>query len=141
MGKIDRLHELLKILRHRHYAVSLADLAGELECPAPTVKRYLATLRNEYGAPLRYDPGYQGYILDKTDDESIQFPGLWFSVSELHALLVIRELIERLEPGFLKRALSPLRARIDRMLALRGFKSEELGRKPCRQDTAWAGQA
>ena len=53
MGKIDRIYELLGILHQRHTAVSLADLADQLECSVPTVKRYLATLRNEYGAPLR----------------------------------------------------------------------------------------
>ena len=64
MGKIDRIYELLGILHQRHTAVSLADLADQLECSVPTVKRYLATLRNEYGAPLRYDFKYNGYILD-----------------------------------------------------------------------------
>ena len=93
MGKIDRIYELLGILHQRHTAVSLADLADQLECSVPTVKRYLATLRNEYGAPLRYDFKYNGYILDKNDEESIQFPGLWFNVSELHSLLTIHELI------------------------------------------------
>ena len=129
MGKIDRIYELLGILHQRHTAVSLADLADQLECSVPTVKRYLATLRNEYGAPLRYDFKYNGYILDKNDEESIQFPGLWFNVSELHSLLTIHELIEKLEPGFLKTALSPLRERIDRMLTLRGVKTGELSRR------------
>lgn len=43
--------------------------------------------------PLRYDFKYQGYILDKTDNESIQSPGLWVNVSELHSLLANHELL------------------------------------------------
>lgn len=129
MGHIDRLYELLRILHNRRYAVTLADLAGQLECSIPTVKRYLAKLRNEYNAPLRYDFKYQGYVLDKTEDESIELPGLWFNISELHSLLTIHALIDKLEPGFLKVELLPLRTRIEKLLTLRGVKTSELSRR------------
>ena len=129
MGKIDRIYELLSILHNRRTAVRLTELAAHLECSLPTVKRYLAALRDEYGAPLRYDFKCQGYVLDTTNDESIQFPGLWFNVSELHSLLTIHELIDKLEPGFLKTELSPLRTRIEKMLTLRGVKTGELSRR------------
>lgn len=129
MGTIDRIYELLAILHSRRYAVSIADLAAQLECSTPTVKRYLAKLRNEYNAPVRYDFKYQGYVLDKTGDEAIQFPGLWFNVSELHSLLTIHELIDKLDPGFLRTELLPLRSRIEKLLTLRGVNTGELSRR------------
>jgi len=129
MTQIDRIYELLGIFHNRSYAVRVDDLASLLECSIPTVKRYITKLRNEYGAPLRYDFKYQGYVLDKTDNESIQFPGLWFNVSELHSLLTIHELIDKLDPGFLKVELSPLRTRIEKILTVRGVKTGELTRR------------
>ncbi len=129
MAQSDRIHELLGIFHSRSSAVRIDDLAGQLECSIPTVKRYISKLRNEYGAPLRYDFKYQGYILDKTDNESIQFPGLWFNVSELHSLLTIHELIDKLDPGFLKTELLPLRTRIENILKVRGVKTGELTRR------------
>jgi proteasome accessory factor C len=129
MAQIDRIHELLRIFHNNRYALSIASLAAQLECSIPTVKRYITKLRNEYGAPLRFDFKHQGYILDKTDDESIQFPGLWFNVSELHSLLTIHELIDKLDPGFLKTQLLPLRTRIEKILNVRGVKSGELTRR------------
>ncbi|NLZ17449.1 MAG: HTH domain-containing protein, partial [Desulfobulbaceae bacterium] len=48
------MYELLNILHNRRYAVNINDLAAQLECSIPTVKRYLSKLRNEFGAPLRY---------------------------------------------------------------------------------------
>ncbi len=126
MSKIDRIHDLLSILHSRKYAVSVSQLTEILECSAPTVKRYIAQLRYEYGAPIRFDAKHRGYILDKSDDESIQFPGLWFNISELHSLLTIHELIDQLEPGLLKAELTPLRQRIENILASREIKTGEL---------------
>lgn len=129
MAQEDRIRELLDILYSRRYGVTIKELAGQLECSIPTVKRYFRKLRNEYGAPLHYDFEHQGYVLDKTDNEFIQFPGLWFNVSELHSLLTIHELIDKLEPGFLKTGLLPLRTRIENILKVRGVKTGELTRR------------
>lgn len=128
MAQIDRLHELLAIFYGRRYPIRLNDLLNLVDYSKPTLKRYIRKLR-EFGAPLRYDQQYQGYVLDKTDDESIQFPGLWFNVSELHSLLTIHELIDKLDPGLLKAEFLPLRTRIEKILALRGVNTGELTRR------------
>ncbi len=129
MSKFDRIYDLLSILHSRRYAITINELAEQLECSKPTVKRYISKLRNEYGVPLRYDYRYNGYILDGSDDETLQFPGLWFNISELHSLLIIHELIDHLEPGLLKAELTPLRQRIKRMLSSRKIKTGELIRR------------
>lgn len=123
------MYELLNILHNRRYAVNINDLAAQLECSIPTVKRYLSKLRNEFGAPLRYDFKYQGYVLDRSDEEWVQLPGLWFNISELHSLLTIHELIDKLDPGLLKAELLPLRSRIERLLTQKGLTPSELIRR------------
>lgn len=129
MAQIDRLYELLGIFQSRRYPIGTAEIASLLECSTPTVKRYLAKLRNEYGAPLRFDPQRHGYILEKQDGDSVEFPGLWFNVSELHSLLTIHELINQLDPGLLKAELQPLRERIEKLLGNKGIKTGEFVRR------------
>lgn len=128
MAQIDRLHELLAIFYARRYPVKLNDLLALVDYSKPTLKRNIGKLR-EFGAPLRYDFQAQGYILDKTEEDAIQFPGLWFNISELHSLLTINELIDQLDPGLLKAELMPLRKMIEKRLAGRGIKVGELARR------------
>ena len=68
-----------------------------MECSWPTIKRILKKMRDELGAPVRYDKKHDGYILDSvqghaTEEQQHELPGLWFTVSELHALLTVHEL-------------------------------------------------
>ncbi|SDP57697.1 helix-turn-helix transcriptional regulator [Desulforhopalus singaporensis] len=128
MAQIDRLQELLQIFYTRRYPINLNDLLNLVEYSPATLKRYIKKLR-EMGAPVRYDFNAQGYVLDKTDDDAFQFPGLWFNVSELHSLLAINELIDQLDPGLLKLELMPLRKLIEKRLNYRGIKTGELGRR------------
>lgn len=129
MLQIDRIHELLAILSARRYPIKFKDLLALVDYSEPTLKRYIRKLRNEFGAPLHFDIKHQGYVLDKTDHDSVQFPGLWFNVSELHSLLTIHELIDKLDPGFLKTELLPLRTRVENILNVRGVKTGELTRR------------
>ena len=129
MAQVDRIFELMGFLQNNRYAVTTEKLALHMECSIPTVKRYIAKLRSIYNIPLRYDFKYRGYVLDQSDEESIPFPGLWFNVSELHSLLTIHELIDKLDPGLMKAELLPIRTRIEKILALRGVKTQELTKR------------
>lgn len=128
MAQIDRLQELRQIFEARRYPIKLGDLLAQVDYSPATLKRYIRTLR-EHGAPIRFDQKTQGYILDKSEGDAFQLPGLWFNVSELHSLLTIHELIEQLGPGLLKLELQPLRARIEKQLAARGVATGELRRR------------
>lgn len=126
--QIERLCELVDILSARRYPIKFKDLLSRVDYSEATLKRYIRRLRDS-GAPLRYDAGGQGYILDKTDDAALQLPGFWFNLSELHSLLAINELIHQLSPGLLKAELVPIRRRIESLLAVRGGSTEELTRR------------
>jgi predicted DNA-binding transcriptional regulator YafY len=128
MVQIDRIHELIEIFSARRYPITFNDLLTLVEYSAPTLKRYLHRIR-DLGVPIRYDAHTGGYVLDKSDQDAFQVPGLWFNVSELHSLLTIHELINQLDPGLLKAELLPLRQRIEQRLAARGIKTGELGRR------------
>ncbi|MDR3089621.1 MAG: YafY family transcriptional regulator [Desulfobulbaceae bacterium] len=129
MAQADRIHELLEILQHHKYPMTAAKLAEKLECSLSTLKRYVQKLRGTYGAPLRYDKKYKGYVLDQTDEHSFHVPGLWFSAEELRTLVTIRELIEQLGQGFLKDELLPLWSRIETTLNQRGVNPKKLAER------------
>ncbi len=93
--QIERLRELVDILSVRRYPIKFRDLLDRVDYSEATLKRYIRRLRDN-GAPLLYDAGTRGYILEKTDDAALQLPGFWFNLTELHSLLAINELIHQL---------------------------------------------
>ncbi len=129
MNKFDRLYELRALFHARRYPVSLADLAESLQCSPATVKRLIAKLRHELGAPIRYDPRHNGYILEQKECGPYELPGLWFSVSELQALLTIHELLSHLQPVVLQAEFSLFKDRIRSILEANNVATGELGRR------------
>lgn len=114
MANPDRIYALHNLLGQRRPR-SLRELARELECSEPTIKRLLGYLRDHFGAPIRYDRDRLGYHYLQTG-QHFELPGLWFSESELYALLAAEHMLEQAEPGFLSERLLPLRERIRRLL-------------------------
>lgn len=129
MNKFDRIYELLSIFRSRRYPVSRRVLAEELECSVPTVKRLIAKLRHELGAPIHYDARLNGYYLDAQDETSHELPGLWFTLSELQSLLMIHELLGHLEPGIIKEEFGAFQARIESILQANNIVTNEMGQR------------
>ena len=129
MTKFDRIYDLYTIFNNHRYGVSTSKLTELLECSPATVKRLVRKLRDEYNAPLRYEKKYGGYVLDKSQEHSLQLPGLWFNISELHSLLTIQELLNQLQPGLLKAELASFRNRIQAILSSRQIQSRDLQRR------------
>ncbi len=90
----------------------------ELEISRATLKRDLEYLRDQLNAPIVYDRDLNGYRFDKpANGPRHEMPGLWFSESELHSLLVAHELFNALDTdGVLSRHLSPMIERIHQLL-------------------------
>ena len=81
MNRIFRLHQLFAA--HR-YAIPRARLESELECSRATLTRVLAEMRDLLGAPIEFDGDAGGYRYSR---EAFELPGLWFTPTELYALL------------------------------------------------------
>lgn len=126
MNKFDRIQQLHAIFTNRRTPVTLADLMDQMECKEATVKRLISKFRYELGAPIVYDRGRNGYLLQAKQTNRYELPGLWFSVSELHALLTIHELLSRLQQGMLKAELTPFRQRIEKILSANRVDDSEL---------------
>ncbi|MCU7929608.1 MAG: transcriptional regulator [Candidatus Thiodiazotropha sp. (ex Codakia rugifera)] len=116
MDRFDRIFELNRILQSARYPVSRQRLEQELECSRATVKRLIEEMRLFLNAPIIYDRKLNGYCYDRNEGEMYELPGLWFSASELQALLTVQQLLEGMQPGLLDSHLQPLKRKIDALL-------------------------
>ena len=112
--KICGLHRILSARRH---PVSRAYLMQELECSPATLKRVVASLQDDFGAPIVNVRG-KGFFYQRTAVDRLELPGLWLTNEELHALALIDQLLEQIDPGLLDQPLAPVRERIAQMKAL-----------------------
>lgn len=127
MDRFDRIYALDRLLRQARRPVASSVLAEKLECSRATLFRTIEDLRDHLGAPLVYDRARNGYHYDQgQQSHQYELPGLWFTPSELYALLVIQHLLANLQPGLLGRDLAPLRTRIESILEQEGFDKGEV---------------
>jgi predicted DNA-binding transcriptional regulator YafY len=87
-------------------------------------------MRTFLGAPVestRQEGG--GYWYAEDQRGTYELPGLWFNASEIHALLVLSELLGRVQPGFLQAELAPLRKRIEALLTAKHASSPDIARR------------
>lgn len=119
---VYRLHRMLKAAR---YPVPFERVQSELECSPATTKRVIAYLRDQLFAPIETSREPRGY---RYTDAAYELPGLWFSASEIQALLSLQQLLQIFQPGLLDDALAPLRGRLDKILAAQGLSSDSAGR-------------
>jgi len=129
MDKFDRIYELHTLLYSRRYPIAMRELEERMECSRPTVKRIIRKLRDEQGAPVRFDRKLNGYILDRADGDQVELPGLWFSLAELQSLLTVHDLLSRMQPGLLRRELSLFRQRIESILRNKNVATGEVSRR------------
>ena len=120
---MERMVALHRVLEARRHPASVDELMAELECSRSTLFRTIGMLRDHLGAPIVNAPG-QGWSYDR-DAGVFELPGVWFRRDELEALLVMDELLSRVQPGLLEGLIAPLRSRF-RAILDRGRRSGEI---------------
>jgi predicted DNA-binding transcriptional regulator YafY len=127
LSKLDDLYRLHRLLDGRRTGISRTDLINLHGFARATLARLIADLRDKLSAPLIHDKERGGYRYDTTDGR-FALPGLWFTADELFALVTLKQLLDKLEPGLLDDHLRPLQDRLERLLASRHLGSGESGR-------------
>ena len=134
MDRTERFYKIELLLRSRG-CVSFAALKAELEVSPATLKRDLQYLRDRLSAPIVYDVTANGYRFSSGTPGAAaaarhELPGLWFSESEIHALLTMHRLLAGLDDdGVLARHLQPLLERLEGMLGPDEAQARELMRR------------
>lgn len=130
MDRTERFYKIQRLLNQRK-SVPRDAFLDELEVSRATFKRDLEYLRDRMQMPIVYDRELGGYRIDEnaTTAHLFQLPGLWFSSEEVHALLTMEHLLERLQPGLLGPQLRPLRDVIRKSLDSGDFTASEVSRR------------
>ena len=130
MDRTERFYKIQRLLNSRKF-VARDTFLNELEVSRATFKRDLEYLRDRMQMPIVFDREQGGYRLDEAASNAhlFQLPGLWFSSEEVHALLTMEHLLERLQPGLLGPQLRPLRDVIRKSLDSGDFTASEVSRR------------
>jgi len=132
MSRLPELTRLVRLLTRKHQPpMSLARISEELECGERSVKRYIRDLRDTFGYPIEFDREAGGYHFTpgKDGEAGLELPGLFFSESELSALLTMRELLSAVRPGLFEKDLAPLGRKVEKLIAESGVEAGEVARR------------
>ena len=114
MAKFESVNLLFKLLKEARYPIPKTQLQEYLECSAATIERYLTELRETYGQKVEYIREFKGYQLISHEDD-IELPSHLFSSQEINAILLVDQLIDELEPGFLKDDMQSVKQHLSRI--------------------------
>lgn len=102
MAKFESITLLYNLLKNSRYPLTKKQIQEKLECSAASVERYLTELRDTHSLKIEYQREQNGYILAHDPDNDIELPSHLFTTQEINALLLIEQIINDLEPGFLE---------------------------------------
>jgi proteasome accessory factor C len=122
MKKIERIYLLDAILKERRTPIRIEQLMERLECSQATAYRIVASLRDEYNAPIFSDEHGVYY------DHSAKFdlPGIKLNAEETHGLLMAAQLLEDLQSESLQKPLQRILNGIDKVLQQKGINNRRL---------------
>jgi len=129
MDRLQRIYKLHQAISAHHLPVPHSVLQEKLECSRATVNRIIEEMRLYFNAPIEYDRSRNGYHYALNDGETFELPGLWFSASELYALLTAQQLLAHVQPGLLDTQLKPVKGRIEKILSASQLGSEEISKR------------
>ena len=130
MDRTERFYKIDQLL-HDRGVVSFEDIQNALEVSRATLKRDFQYLRDRLNAPIVYDREANGYRFEARSGKTRRFelPGLWFNASEIHALLMMQNLLADVQPGLLGPQIAPLQTRLKSLLGSRDDVPEEVTRR------------
>lgn len=130
MDRTERFYRIEQLLHDRKTA-TFEEIRSVLEVSRATLKRDFQYLRDRLNAPIVYDREAGGYRFAPVAGQAPSFalPGLWFNASEIHALLMMQNLLAEVQPGLLGPQIAPLQTRLKSLLGSRDDAPEEVSRR------------
>jgi len=128
MTKSERFGIIERMLISRR-SVSFAELQQRLEVSRATLHRDLRDLKERMQVPILCDRETGTYRIDSSV-ERYELPGVWFSASEIHALLSMQQLLAAFDAGgLLAEHVGPLRQRLLGMLESAADSADDIARR------------
>ena len=125
MDRTERFYKIEQLLISRR-VVPISVFLEDLGVSPATFKRDLDYLRDRMNIPIEWDCKARGYRHATTNpnDQSSTLPGLWFTASEVHALLTMQHLLANLGNGLLSSHIAPLQTRLKALLGSADHSAE-----------------
>ena len=127
--RLDKIENLLK----QHKTASFKFLQEALEVFRSTLKRDLDYMRTRLNAPIEWSREAGAYRYAESaglSNRAHELPGLWFSSSEIHALLAMQHLLTGLHTGgLLTPHVAPLMDRLNALLGSANNDAEQVRRR------------
>ena len=137
MDSSERIYLIHQTFQQRHRPVPMRHFLETLGVSRSTVKRDFDYMRDRMQAPIHWDRSQQGYCYQYQQGEPVfDLPGLWFSASEIHALLTMDHLLSIMQPGLLASHIAPLRERIRKLLESGDHSAEAIEERILLQNLA-----
>jgi proteasome accessory factor C len=115
MDKFDRIFQIHTILSNRRTPIDAESLMARLECSRATLFRLIGLMKDHLNAPIESKDG--GFCYRRgADEQTYQLPGLWFSPTELQALLVMQGVLRDLGGGLLEDQVAAIGKRLDQLM-------------------------
>jgi predicted DNA-binding transcriptional regulator YafY len=116
VSQTERIYQIHRLLRGRR-PPSMEALIERLEVNRSSVKRDIAYMRDRLHAPVIYDKDTNSYRYECAPGEApYELLGVWFTADELHALIVMQDLLDQLQSGLLGEPLRPLQRKLDTLI-------------------------
>ncbi|CAH1904938.1 putative DNA-binding transcriptional regulator YafY [Candidatus Nitrotoga sp. HW29] len=130
MNRTERFYKIEQLLIS-HRIVPISIFLETLEISEATFKRDLYYLRDRMNMPIEWDRNARGYryVTTNPHDRSSTLPGLWFTASEVHALLTMQHLLTNLGNGLLSSHITPLQTRLKALLGSADHSVEEVEKR------------
>lgn len=126
MERTERFYRICHLLRTKK-VVSKQLFMDDMEVSRATISRDLQYLTDRMNAPIVWDRALNGYRFELDDAEHpFELPGLWFNASEIHALLTMEHILEKLQPGLLAPHLGPLKENIKSLMEKGDHTADEI---------------
>lgn len=129
MDKWEKVVTLHRILAGQKHCIPLSMLLDRMECSAATFHRIRTFMRDSLGAPIEFDKAYSGYRYDCTANTSFELPGMWFTMSEVEALLQLDAAVESLQAGFFGDVFAPIKKRFEPLLKAQKTSVKKFGER------------
>ena len=130
MSQTERVLRIKQMLQVKKI-IPREEFLGELEVSLATLKRDLEFLRSRFQVNIEWSRERGGYHCEdlRSEDGKRKIPGPMYSTSEIHALLLMQDLLIQLQPGLLEMDLTPLRNRLQLLLGTGDFEPDQIRRR------------
>jgi predicted DNA-binding transcriptional regulator YafY len=130
MSQTERVLRIQQMLQARK-VIPREEFLEEMEVSPATFKRDLEFLRSRFQVNIEWSRERGGYYCEdlRSGGVSGNIPGPMYSASEIHALLLMQDLLIQLQPGLLEMDLAPLRQRLQLLLGAKHFEPDQIRRR------------